>query len=359
MKQLLEIGGILVMPINDQLVQVRRLAENSWTVTNLLSVSFASLLMPGQDLVDDVVLPPLVPDSLQSLCRFRIRALLQRQVRSEHPQLWQRSRKHPKLKKRTPVFRRCVVPIFEESDDSDAQSLPDAADAAVAGEEEPEQPEEDDEQQPEPSPRGSPTVSSRRAATVRRPDSSESPEREGRAKTKREKFDSGVSDLCESSNEASPSQSTVAVAADSTVEDRESASSSSTTSLDLTNDRSSPMDSQMVPLSEGNGAIGNDNGEANPREYPGRRALRGIGLFPNSMTGDRDRAALVLFEGRLSSHESNDDDKDSDQDSSDSEEFDDRHVAPPENYTHHMREKLNELPLPVALKSFLDYDRSL
>lgn len=169
-------------------------------------------------------------------------------MRSEHPQLWQRSRKHPKLKKRTPVFRRCVVPIFEESDDSDAQSLPDAADAAVAGEEEPEQPEEDDEQQPEPSPRGSPTVSSRRAATVRRPDSSESPEREGRAKTKREKFDSGVSDLCESSNEASPSQSTVAVAADSTVEDRESASSSSTTSLDLTNDRSSPMDSQMVTI---------------------------------------------------------------------------------------------------------------
>ena len=112
-------------------------------------------------------------------------------------------------------------------------------------------------------------------------------------------------------------------------------------------------------MSEGNGAIGNDNGEANPREYSGRRALRGIGLFPNSMTGDRDRAALVLFEGRLSSHESNDDDKDSDQDSSDSEEFDDSHVAPPENYTHHMREKLNELPLPVALKSFLDYDRSL
>ena len=38
MKHLLEIGGILVMPMNDQLLQVRRLAENSWTAVSMLPV---------------------------------------------------------------------------------------------------------------------------------------------------------------------------------------------------------------------------------------------------------------------------------------------------------------------------------
>ena len=56
MKQLLEIGGILVMPMNDQLLQIRRVEENGWTINSVLSVSFASLLLPAQDIAEDTTL---------------------------------------------------------------------------------------------------------------------------------------------------------------------------------------------------------------------------------------------------------------------------------------------------------------
>jgi len=56
MKQLLGIGGILVMPMNDHLLQIRRVEENSWTINSVLSVSFASLLLPAQDMTEDTTL---------------------------------------------------------------------------------------------------------------------------------------------------------------------------------------------------------------------------------------------------------------------------------------------------------------
>lgn len=56
MKQLLEIGGILVMPMNDHLLQIRRVEENSWTTNSVLSVSFASLLLPAQDMTEETTL---------------------------------------------------------------------------------------------------------------------------------------------------------------------------------------------------------------------------------------------------------------------------------------------------------------
>jgi hypothetical protein len=43
-KHLIEIGGNLVMPMNDQCLQVRLMGENSWTVTSMLHVSFSTLL---------------------------------------------------------------------------------------------------------------------------------------------------------------------------------------------------------------------------------------------------------------------------------------------------------------------------
>ena len=55
MKQLLEVGGILVMPMNDQLLQIRRIEENQWAVNSVLPVSFATLL-PPQEILEDVIL---------------------------------------------------------------------------------------------------------------------------------------------------------------------------------------------------------------------------------------------------------------------------------------------------------------
>lgn len=39
-------GGILVMPLNDQLVKITRKGPSSWEVESLLPVSFSSLVMP-------------------------------------------------------------------------------------------------------------------------------------------------------------------------------------------------------------------------------------------------------------------------------------------------------------------------
>lgn len=60
MKHLLQVGGILVMPMNDQLLQVRRKTETLWTTNSVLSVSFASLLLPRQDSEQDLILRKLI-----------------------------------------------------------------------------------------------------------------------------------------------------------------------------------------------------------------------------------------------------------------------------------------------------------
>lgn len=52
-RQLLAVGGILVMPVNDQLLQMKRIDGKSWEVKSVLPVSFASLVVPPEDLADD------------------------------------------------------------------------------------------------------------------------------------------------------------------------------------------------------------------------------------------------------------------------------------------------------------------
>ncbi|KAF7246389.1 Protein-L-isoaspartate O-methyltransferase domain-containing protein 1, partial [Varanus komodoensis] len=48
MKILLKIGGILVMPIEDQLTQILRTGQNTWESKNILAVSFAPLVQPSK-----------------------------------------------------------------------------------------------------------------------------------------------------------------------------------------------------------------------------------------------------------------------------------------------------------------------
>ncbi|XP_075729826.1 protein-L-isoaspartate O-methyltransferase domain-containing protein 1-like isoform X2 [Rhipicephalus microplus] len=81
-KALLKIGGVLVMPCNDQLVQVKRTAEDVWAEKNILPVSFASLVPPQRDCAE-VVLPDYQPSSLQELSRGVIRRLLRARLDRE------------------------------------------------------------------------------------------------------------------------------------------------------------------------------------------------------------------------------------------------------------------------------------
>lgn len=46
-KQLVKVGGILVMPYKDHLLRVERTDENTWINKTMLPVSFATLVVPS------------------------------------------------------------------------------------------------------------------------------------------------------------------------------------------------------------------------------------------------------------------------------------------------------------------------
>ncbi|KAJ3595086.1 hypothetical protein NHX12_004391 [Muraenolepis orangiensis] len=82
MKVLLQIGGVLVMPIEDQLTQITRTGQCTWESKNILAVSFAPLVQQsradGANKPDSVRLPPVSVRSLQDLSRIYIRRTLRR-----------------------------------------------------------------------------------------------------------------------------------------------------------------------------------------------------------------------------------------------------------------------------------------
>ncbi|XP_057664554.1 protein-L-isoaspartate O-methyltransferase domain-containing protein 1-like isoform X1 [Diorhabda carinulata] len=119
MKNLLKIGGILVMPLDDQLMQIKRSSETSWEVKSLLPVSFASLIQPTEGKQDWVQLMEIEPQSLQVLCRATIRNILRKNVEIEHPPVKRQSNITTKAPKRKRALRRLVVPLFDSEDSSD------------------------------------------------------------------------------------------------------------------------------------------------------------------------------------------------------------------------------------------------
>ncbi|XP_041484960.1 uncharacterized protein LOC121431452 isoform X1 [Lytechinus variegatus] len=88
MKNLLKIGGVLVMPLEDQLIQIRRTGQSSWHTKNLKAVSFAPLILPS--LAEGETLqafqpPDVQPRVLQDVCRVHIRRHLRGIVEKENP----------------------------------------------------------------------------------------------------------------------------------------------------------------------------------------------------------------------------------------------------------------------------------
>lgn len=134
----------------------------------------------------------MVPHSLQSLCRFEIRAVLKTNINAEHPTLWARNRKTAKQKKSNQALRRCVVPLFLETD-SDTDSIIEMEPDVLNDDEESWS--EGDEN----------NHGADRRSGVRKAESTR--HTDDRTKTKREKFDSGVSDLFESTSESASSSS--------------------------------------------------------------------------------------------------------------------------------------------------------
>lgn len=88
MKVMLKVGGILVMPIEDQLTQITRTGQSSWESKNILAVSFAPLVQQSRSenkKPDAVVLPTLSVRSLQDLARIYIRRILRSLTHDENP----------------------------------------------------------------------------------------------------------------------------------------------------------------------------------------------------------------------------------------------------------------------------------
>jgi len=123
------------------------LIENVNCAFLVLPVSFATLVVPLQEISDDgTVFRELIdlicstviiligrsvfsftasvdPESLQDLCRTKIRSILLQRVKLEHPELWLRNRKHPRDTKRSLAVGRCLVPLFANLDsDNDSET---------------------------------------------------------------------------------------------------------------------------------------------------------------------------------------------------------------------------------------------
>ncbi|XP_061711766.1 uncharacterized protein LOC133521052 isoform X2 [Cydia pomonella] len=132
-KQLIKVGGILVMPLNDNLVQVKRLGEAEWTSRSVLNVSFATLRVPTKEEAGDLIrLEEQCPARLQTLCRGMVRAALRGGVWRRHPELRAPPPRPPPAKK--PCPRRICIPIEDESDVEGLNALHDLDRNGGAGE---------------------------------------------------------------------------------------------------------------------------------------------------------------------------------------------------------------------------------
>jgi len=113
MKNLIRIGGILVMPLNDQLLQITRTGETSWDTKSVLPVSFASLAVPekrkGVDMVD---LPEVNVMHLQEICRFSIRQIIRQNISDQYPELAEKKPvSKPKRPRQSPKSSINIVPM--------------------------------------------------------------------------------------------------------------------------------------------------------------------------------------------------------------------------------------------------------
>ncbi|XP_063315738.1 protein-L-isoaspartate O-methyltransferase domain-containing protein 2 [Pelobates fuscus] len=81
MKNLLKIGGILVMPIEEKLTKITRTSTSTWDTKKILAVSFAPLIQPSKGetgKAKSLRLPPPNVRTLQDLSRIAIRTRIKK-----------------------------------------------------------------------------------------------------------------------------------------------------------------------------------------------------------------------------------------------------------------------------------------
>ncbi|KAM4611087.1 protein-L-isoaspartate O-methyltransferase domain-containing protein 2a [Polymixia lowei] len=96
MKNLLKVGGILVLPLEEKLTKIKRTGSNSWETKKIIAVSFAPLVLPklrGNSRPGAVPLPSMSEvRTLQDLARISIRHILKKTLTGAGPRPVQRRR---------------------------------------------------------------------------------------------------------------------------------------------------------------------------------------------------------------------------------------------------------------------------
>ncbi|XP_075702677.1 protein-L-isoaspartate O-methyltransferase domain-containing protein 2 [Rhinoderma darwinii] len=86
MKNLLKVGGILVMPLEEKLTKITRTGLTTWETKKILAVSFAPLVQPSKNENGrrrPLHLPPPDVRSLQDLSRIAIRGRIKKTIKKE------------------------------------------------------------------------------------------------------------------------------------------------------------------------------------------------------------------------------------------------------------------------------------
>uniref|UniRef100_A0A0F7Z9Z2 Protein-L-isoaspartate O-methyltransferase domain-containing protein 2-like protein n=1 Tax=Crotalus adamanteus TaxID=8729 RepID=A0A0F7Z9Z2_CROAD len=116
MKNLLKVGGILVMPLEEKLTKIIRTGPSAWETKKILAVSFAPLIQPNHSDSGKsrlVHLPPVVVRSLQDLARIAIRGTIKKLIHQERASKNGNGlRNPPRFKRRQVRHRRMETIVF-------------------------------------------------------------------------------------------------------------------------------------------------------------------------------------------------------------------------------------------------------
>ncbi|KAM9296945.1 protein-L-isoaspartate O-methyltransferase domain-containing protein 2 [Gastrophryne carolinensis] len=86
MKNLLKVGGILVLPLEEKLTKITRTGASTWDTKKILAVSFAPLIQPGRAegaRRTPLHLPLPTVRTLQDLARISIRSRIKKSIRHD------------------------------------------------------------------------------------------------------------------------------------------------------------------------------------------------------------------------------------------------------------------------------------
>ncbi|CAH1646357.1 unnamed protein product [Spodoptera littoralis] len=127
------VGGVLVMPLNDNLVQMKRVTVDHWVSRNLLNVSFATLRIPTKEEALELIRPDeQCPARLQVLARAVVRGGMRAALLARHPHLREPPPRRPQPASSCP--RRICIPIEDDSDVEGLNALHDLDDVSGANE---------------------------------------------------------------------------------------------------------------------------------------------------------------------------------------------------------------------------------